>query len=957
VPEGLKPFALLPVLLVLAALLISCGSSQNAPSSSSPPDFSLTVSPSNVALTAGASIPFQVTATASNGFSGSIALAVSGLPSGVTATPANLTLMPGSSATVTLAAAQNTAGESGTAMLTATSATLSHTAQLSMTVGAAQSPPDFTLTVTPASLSLTPGGSAPVQVIATPLNGFTGSIALTISGLPSGVTATPASLTLMPGTSATVTLAAAQNTAAETGTATLSATSGTLSHTAQLSLTVAAAQPPPDFTLGVTPASVSLTAGGTAQTLQVSATALNGFTGTIDVTLSGLPAGVAATPSSLTLTPGAPQTISLGANQTAAAATATVTLTATSSALSHSASVTLAVAAAPTQGIALAANPTALNLAAGGTGQQVSISTTGTNGFTGTVNITLSGVPAGVTASPSTLTLSAGAAQPITFTAAANAPASTGTITIQGTGTGTSGPITGTAALSFAISVPSSAVDVTTYHNDLARTGQDLNESTLTLSNVNTSTFGKINFLNTDGRVDAQPLYVQNLVIGGQTHNVLYTETEHGSVYAFDADTGTQLWQTSVVPAGETTSNDHNCGQITPEIGITATPVIDRHHGVNGSIFVVGMTEQGVTYHQRLHALDLTTGAELAGSPTEIQATYPGNGANSSGGNVVFDPGQYAERVGLLLLNGTLYLGWTSHCDIQPYTGWLMAYSESTLQQTAVLNLTPNGSEGSIWMSGAGLAADSNANIYFLDANGTFDTTLDANGFPSQHDYGNAFLKVSTLGGSLVVVDYFAIDNTVDESNHDTDLGSGGALLLPDVADTSGQIHQLAIGAGKDSNMYIVDRNSMGKFNANNNGALYQEVANNFPSGVFSMPAYFNNTVYYGGVNNPIQAFPIVNARLGAPAAVSSNTFGYPGATPSISANGASNGIVWAVENANPAVLHAYNAGNLQEIYNSNQAGARDSVGGGNKFITPTIANGKVYVGTPNGVAVFGPLP
>ena len=213
---------------------------------------------------------------------------------------------------------------------------------------------------------------------------------------------------------------------------------------------------------------------------------------------------------------------------------------------------------------------------------------------------------------------------------------------------------------------------------------------------------------------------------------MVFAVSEHDSVYAFDADTGAQIWKTSILGANETTSGNHGCGQITPEIGITSTPVIDRSAGAHGTIFVVGMSQdaQGA-YHQRLHALDVTTGAEISGSPTEISASYPGTGANSSGGKVIFDPGQYAERVGLLLLNGVIYMGWTSHCDFQPYTGWLMGYSETSLAQTSVLNLTPNGSEGSIWMSGAGLAADTSGNIYFLDANGTFDTTLNANGFPA----------------------------------------------------------------------------------------------------------------------------------------------------------------------------------------------------------------------------------
>jgi hypothetical protein len=288
-----------------------------------------------------------------------------------------------------------------------------------------------------------------------------------------------------------------------------------------------------------------------------------------------------------------------------------------------------------------------------------------------------------------------------------------------------------------------------------------------------------------------------------------------------------------------------------------------------------------------------------------------------------------------------------------------MGYSETTLAQAAVLNLTPNGSEGSIWMAGAGLAADASGNIYFLDANGTFDTTLNANGFPANSDFGNGFIKVSTTGTSLAVADYFETSNTVSESAGDEDLGSGGALVLPDLTDISGTVHHLAVGAGKDSKIYVVNRDSMGKFNPQGDSAIYQEISGGISGGVWSMPAYFNNTVYYGAVNDNLKAFPITNAKLATAASVqSSNNFQYPGTTPAVSANGTSNGIVWAVENASPAVLHAYDATTLQEHYNSNQAAkGRDQFGSGNKFITPMVVNGKVFVGTPSGVAEFGLLP
>lgn len=508
------------------------------------------------------------------------------------------------------------------------------------------------------------------------------------------------------------------------------------------------------------------------------------------------------------------------------------------------------------------------------------------------------------------------------------------------------------------VGLPSSGTtDVTTYHNDVARTGQNLTEMALTPANVNSSSFGKVGFLSADGKVDGQPLYLSSVIISGAKHNVLFAVTEHDSTYAFDVDTGALLWQTSALAQGENPSDDHGCFQITPEIGITSTPVIDRQQGSNGAIYIVAMSKDGSgQYHQRLHALDITSGAELFGGPMEIKASYPGTGANSSNGTVVFDPGQYAERVGLLLLNGKIYLGWTSHCDQPPYTGWLMAYDASTLAQSSVLNLTPNGSEGSIWMSGTGMAADTAGNIYFLDANGTFETTLNANGFPTQQDFGNSFMKVSTFTG-LAVADYFAVSNTVAESAADEDLGSGGALVLPDLTDGSGRVHHLSVGAGKDANIYVVDRDAMGKFNPNRNN-IYQEITGALAGGVFGMAAYFNGTIYYGAVGDNIKAFPISNAQLASsPGSQSPETFGYPGATPGISANGTSNGILWAVENSSPAVLHAYAASNLsQELYNSNQSGTRDNFGPGNKFITPTIVNGKVFVGTQNGVAIFGLL-
>jgi hypothetical protein len=506
--------------------------------------------------------------------------------------------------------------------------------------------------------------------------------------------------------------------------------------------------------------------------------------------------------------------------------------------------------------------------------------------------------------------------------------------------------------------VTSAGTDVTTYHNDTGRTGQNTTETILTQANVNSTMFGLLRKLAVDGRVDAEPLYLSQLSVGGVTHNVVFIMTEHDSAYAFDADTGAQLWKVSLAGSGETSSDDRGCSQVTPEIGITSTPVIDRAAGAHGILYAVAMSKNSSTFFQRLHALDITTGAELEGGPVTIQATYPGTGANSSGGQVVFDPKQYKERAALLLLNGVIYTSWASHCDFNPYTAWIIGYNQTTLAPTSILNLNPNGSEGSIWQSGGGLAADPQGNIYALIANGTFETTLDANGFPNKQDYGNGFVKISTTGGNLKVADYFNMSNTVNESGSDADLGSGGALVLPDLTYGTASTLNLAVGAGKDGNIYVVNRNNMGKWNANSNN-VYQELPGAVPNGVWGVPAYFNTTVYYCDVNATLKSFSIANGKLSTTPVQTGASFTYPGVLPSVSANGTSNGIVWAIENTGTAVLHAFAANDLaQELYNSNQASnGRDHFGSGNKFITPMIADGKVFAATTNSVAVFGLLP
>jgi hypothetical protein len=516
------------------------------------------------------------------------------------------------------------------------------------------------------------------------------------------------------------------------------------------------------------------------------------------------------------------------------------------------------------------------------------------------------------------------------------------------------------------------ATDVTTYHNNIERTGLNNTENTLNQGNVNEHTFGLLGSLQVDGLVDAEPLFLSNLNIGGTSHDVVFVVTENDSVYAFDANTRAQLWHdapNALLPSGETASNEPDgCTQIGSEIGITSTPVIDRNQGTHGTMYLVTMSIDGSGgHHHRIHALDVTTGAELLGGPTTITATYPGVGAGSSGGTLTFNPTQYKERAALLLLlNGVIYTTWASHCDVPPYSAWVMGYNESNLTQSVVFNLTPNGANtaggsygaGSIWMSGGGPAADPQGNIYVAMANGAFETTLNGNGFPSQADYGNAMVRMTPGSGSLSVTDYFNMSDTINESGADQDLGSGGVMVVPDQTNSSGGTVHLVTAAGKDGNLYVANRSNMGRFSSSTNN-IYQELSGALPNGVWGVSAYFNGNIYACPKSNTMRAFPISQARVQAASSQTSTNFEYPGALPSVSANGTVNGIVWAIENTSPPTLHAYAAGNLQtELYNSAQAPNDEDhpSGSGNKFVTPMIAMGKVFVATSNSVAVYGLL-
>ncbi|MGB0061466.1 hypothetical protein, partial [Candidatus Binatus sp.] len=673
-------------------------------------------------------------------------------------------------------------------------------------------------------------------------------------------------------------------------------------------------------------------------------------TRTVTATATATKTATATATASLTATPTATATVTATVTKTATATgTASATATATRTA-SGTATATATLTATPTATATTTATAT----------QSASRTATQTATATATPTSTLTATP---TATPTftataTRTATATATPTVTITPTATATATpTHTATASSTTGATSTATATTTPTATATSTAAVPTDVLTYHNDNERTGQNLTESVLTTSNINNVTnpspsFGKLYELPVDGLVDAQPLIKTQVTIKGAVHNVLYVVTENDSVYAFDADTnGAPLWQVSVLGTGEAASDDRGCGQVTPEIGITSTPVIDPSAGPHGTIYLVAMSKNTTSgaYFQRIHALDMTTGAEEFTGPMTVAATFAPGPA--------FSPKQYKERAGLLLLDGQLITAWASHCDITPYNGWIMAYDQDTLAQTSVIDITPNGSEGAFWQAGGGIAADSSSNIYLLDGNGTWDTTVNSSGFPTKGDFGNGFLKLSNSSG-LQVEDFFEPYNTVSESGGDTDLGSGGAMVLPDMVDKNGVTRQLAVGAGKDGNIYLVDRGNMGKWTSANNNNAYQVIAGALNNGEWAVPAYFNNTLYYGGVSESLEAFTFSLARLAAmPTSSSSESYGYPGTSPSISANGTSNAIVWAVENGSSGgVLHGYDATNLAtELYNSSKVSA-DSFSD-NKFVTPTIANGKVYVGTPNSVAVFGLKP
>jgi hypothetical protein len=506
---------------------------------------------------------------------------------------------------------------------------------------------------------------------------------------------------------------------------------------------------------------------------------------------------------------------------------------------------------------------------------------------------------------------------------------------------------------------------VYTYHNDLARDGANMQEYALTTANVNTSSFGKLTSCTVDGAIYGQPLWVANLTVSGAKHNVVFVATEHDSLYAFDADAVPcqQLWTVSLIDAahgaqaGETTVPPNLFGEgqgaIAPEVGVTSTPVIDP---VNGLLYAVAMSVNSThtTYYHRLHAITLASGAEKTGSPVTVTGTYPRLAAP---GTVSFDPHQHLQRSGLALVNGVVYLAFASQEDFGTWYGWMMGYqySGTSFTQTAVFNATPNAPGplppgGGIWMSGSAPAADSSNNLYVLTGNGGFDAS---NTTAPNNDYGDSLLKLTsslTVAPSVSPSWFTPTDQQNDDLN-DLDFGSGGAAILADLPAGSPVTHLLLCG-GKDEALYVLNRDTLGGYGGN----AVQNIA--FGAQIFATGAFWNNNFYLAGLSAPLRAYQLTPSipqfNLGSS---SSHPFIFPGSTPSVSAAATQNGIVWALDTSQyctsqtqngcgPAVLYAYDATNLAtELWNSSTVAA-DAAGFAVKFAVPTIANGKVYVGT-----------
>ena len=834
-----------------------------------------------------------------------------------------------------------------------TSGTLPAGLTLNAPTGAITGTPSAAVASTPLTFMVTDSSKPAVtQSAALTLTISTASLVISTSSLPGGQT----------GAAYSATLAATGGVSPYTW----SLTSGTLPAGLTLNASTGAITGTPSAAVASTPLTFKVTDSSSPALTQTANLTLTISSASLAISTSSLPNGQTGVAYSATLAASggaSPYTWSITSGTLPAGLTlnaSTGAITGTPSAAVASTPLTFKVidssspALTQTANLTLTISPVSLvistsSLPNGQTGVAYNSTLAATGGISPyTWSLTSGTLPAGLTLNAST-----GAITGTPSAAVASTP-----LTFKVTDS-SSPALTQTANLTLTITQQAApSISVLTYHNDNLRTGQNVNETILTTANVNSSKFGKLFSLPVDGPIFAQPLYMPGVTVGTQTHNLVFVATEHNSVYAWDADTAssTPVWSVSfsnpaagvtAIPCAEAASGRGNCSTITPEFGITSTPVIDSS---TGTLYVVASTKEvsgGTTsYVYRLHALSVTTGQEKFGGPVALQATS---------GSVTFIPIQHLQRPGLLLVNGVVYIGFGSHGDISPWYGWLLGYSASTLKQVLAFNASPNAGDSGIWQSGAGPASDATGNIYLNTGNGGFD--VNTGGI----DYGDSIVKLNSSG---TVLDYFTPYNQATLDATDADLGASGLVLLPDQAGTYAHV---LVSASKQGVIYSVNRDGMGKYNAASNQNI-QSLAGLSSSGLFGSPAYWNGNVYFAAWNDYLRAFQVINGTL-ALTSHSSVTLAFPGATPSVSSNGTNNGIVWIIQENVPndtvinnpptAVLRAYDATNLAtELYDSTQAtGNRDAAGGAVKFAVPTVANGKVYVGNSNQVTVYGLLP
>jgi Bacterial Ig-like domain (group 2) len=1011
---GLRHFSLrwTSVLLSVCALLLLSNCAGTPPSTSTPSLSSISVTPTNPTIAAGTTEPFTATGNYSDGSTKNLTGSVSWQSQNTNA------------ATITTGG-MATAKAAGSSTIIATSGSVSGSTLLSVT-----SPTLVSIGVTPANPSIAKGKTEQFTATGT----FSDNSTQNLTGSVTWTSQTATVVTINAGGLATAVAA---------GTSKIQAASGAISGSTALTVTVTT---PTLVSIAVTPANPTIamtateqfTATGTfsdnsTQNLTSMAIWTSQTTTVATITSGGLATAVAAGTSkiqaasgaingSTTLTVTAPTLVSIAvtpANPTIAMtateqfmATGTFsdnsTQNLTSMAIWTSQTTTVATITSGGLATAVAAGTSKIQAASGAISGSTTLTVASSSATLQVLVVSPQNPVIADNGGTQTFTatghFSDGSTQNLTTSATWTSSNSGSVASVSAAGVATSqtlasgvnagftsiqaavGTVKGASILSVTnhTSNTSGFAGVFTQHNDIGRTGQNLNETVLTPTNVNTTTFGKKFSQAVDGYIYAQPLYVPNVTIGGSVHNVLYVATEGDSVYAFDADsnTGTNaglLWHASMIDsahgaaAGATTVDIQaqggalgGCTDLVPQVGITSTPVIDPS---TGTMYLEAKSEENGAFVHRLHALDITTGNEKAPGPIAITATVPGTGDGSTGSTLSFDGLSQLNRPGLLWLNGVLYLSYASHCDQLNYHGWLFTYDAATFTQTSVFVTTPNGGLGGFWMSGAGVAGDSNANIFIASGNGDFDAT----NIPAK-ELGDTIMKLFYAGSPTTsMLDYFTPQNESELGGDgaDEDLGSGGVLLLPD---QPGAVTHELVEAGKAGTIYLINRDQMTAGNLHfcqtgcnsTDPQITQEISNEI-DGLWSIPAYFNGTLYFAGSGDNLKAFPLSNSLLAtSPSQTSSHAFSFPGATPAGSANGSTNGIIWVVDTSTygtastqglgPAVLYAYQAGTLTPLWNSSQTG-NDTAGDAVKFAVPTIANGKVYLGTQSELDVYGTLP